>query len=193
MSGDAPSWMSTRDALSHVASEIGDELLAMEELRRLATNGAIPTRGKRIDAKAASDLHRVFWQRWADADGAPAAVEQDWDRGIFAGREPSGRFVRASQVEFDAQAVRSLFPAGKVGGRRQGGRKSASWWPEALAEVVVYFEEEGLPPGAGSEGSEAVIEAILKRLSDRNIDASRTSLQPGVTEALRRMRQSRGI
>ena len=186
--------MSTRDALSHVASAIGDELLAMEELRRLATKGEIPTRGKRMSAKAASELDRVFWQRWAaDADGAPAAVEQDWDRGIFAGRERPGRFVRASGVEFGAHAIRNLFPAGKVGSRRQGGRKTASRWPNALAEVVAYFEEEGLPAGTGAEGSEAVIEAVLKRLSDRGIEASRTSLQPGIIQALRRMRQIRGI
>lgn len=95
--------------------------------------------------------------------------------------------VRLNPEDFHAEFGQKSNPMPAA----SAGRKAASWWPAFSEEIAVYVHEEGLPDGDGSEGQEQVIRAILQRLSDRNIDASRTSIQPVIKAILARLRSAR--
>lgn len=184
----AAEWMSASLTLAHAAQASGDEWQAMLDLRLYAKNGQLRSRARRISGTQKIELDGLFWTNWADDYGRPVAYE-DWHNGRFEGRAVTGGSRHAYGVEFNVEDMRRLYPNVQIDeGRSRAGRQPAHWWPAFAEELAIYLHDEGPPPGIGSEGSEQVIDAVLARLSDRDITASRTSIQPVVVSALRRLR-----
>jgi len=76
--------------------------------------------------------------------------------------------------------------------RSNRGRKPAAWWPAFAEELAAYIHEAGIPPGTGSDGQGEMIDAILQRLQNRDVEASRTTIQPAIQATLDRLRKPAG-
>ena len=151
-----------------------------------------------------------FWEHCATE---PEAI-LDWKSGTFAGR---GRIaglmhkVRVKGAEFDISGAIDLEimlrerdavdsqPFAAVASDKvqhaerpsRGGRSRSESWTDWIAELVSYIHEEGIPPGSGAEGQDALIGAIEERLSARGLGGlSRTTVQAAVRAVLLRLRSA---
>lgn len=106
------------------------------------------------------------------------------------------RWIKAFKVQFSLTRLHQLDSDARKSENQtllaapipSRGRKAASWWPLFAEEIAVYVHEVGIPGGVASEGQGEVIDAVLQRLSDRGIEASRTTIQPVVQAIIDRLR-----
>ena len=71
----------------------------------------------------------------------------------------------------------------------KGGRPTADWWPDFVAELVAYAKSPGLPPGVAHVGQSQVIKEVCERLAERGKEEpTRTQIQEVVNAVLRRDR-----
>lgn len=117
-------------------------------------------------------IHDEAAQWWADDVRIENAVAPIWERAINPDATPPNEFKAGA-----APMSRSV-----------GGRPPASWWPAFAEELAFYLHENGPPPGIGAQGSDQMIEAILTALSNRDIEAGRTTIQPVIRSLLARLR-----
>lgn len=205
MPSETKTWFHAEEALRRARPLVfEDEWAAIDELRLLAAAGVVRTRAAAIRRQGEEQpswsepgpLDPAFWMTLIQ-DQAPADNVEDWQAGRFRCRPRDGDLVEASGVEFCVEDIRRWMPgfAPEMASQQEDrsaatrrGRRPANWWPAFAEELAIYLHDQGPPPGEGSEGSEQVIEAVLARLSDRDITANRTSIQPVVVAALRRLR-----
>lgn len=162
-----------------------------------ANAGLIRTRARLVDfgGKVGEDveLPKGFW--WAEGG---AALEQNWDVGDFATDIDGRHSVRAFGVRFHRDGVRDMIPEAfttaptpttKPESKELGGRRMSALWPEWVAELALYINDEGLPSGQGVQGMEELISTIESRLIQRGLQApSRSALQDTARAVLRRLR-----
>lgn len=168
-------------------------------LCRRAHAGLIRARAKvyRVDGLETrnSEIPKGFW--WHEGE---AALEQDWEQGDFSWSYNHQR-ANAIGVEFsreDAEGLGLRFNAPPSTGagsisappdKNKGGRRLSELWPEYVAELCAYFHDEGVPPGVGTEGAEAIIDGVADRLAKRGVETiSRSTAQAAVNATLKRLR-----
>lgn len=74
----------------------------------------------------------------------------------------------------------------------RGGRKPHEGWPLFVAELCAHIHDNGIPEGIGTEGADALIEAVQTALMKRGIEnaPSRATVQSAVGATLLRLRES---
>ncbi len=101
-------------------------------------------------------------------------------------------------LRFDPVALASAFGGPKNAGflprvglaRKAGGRPGSPAWPSWIAELVHHIHENGFPAGEGSQGQEALINAVADKLAAKGLAApSRATVQSAAQAVLDRMRQ----
>lgn len=188
MTASSPEWTNAAQALARAVAAHSDEWQAIRQLRGLAKDQEVRSRG--IIGGKWEELDKLFWTRWAQTHPV-----EDWESGRFEGwrrvpeeeRKPGRKVFEltgASKVEFRTADLDGYFPAAG-GKKRAAGRPPAHWW-QHVAEELAVFVHEGLP-----ERPEQVIRGLLERLSERAVEPlpSRSALQPVVESVLSRIRQ----
>lgn len=143
------------------------------------------------------EVPNIFW--WATGH---AAIEQNWETGDFATTVPprTGEHVQVYGVRFHRvdlnKRIPGLFealkPIGVTESGERGGRPMSPLWPEWVAELVAVIDEQGIPAGAGSKGTEELIQRVADALAVRELEApGRSTVQDTVKAVLRRMRSAR--
>ena len=150
---------------------------------------------------------------WDHCTSGPDAI-LDWRTGNFAGHGlvvGQRRKVRIRGAEFDISgivdfelmlreqdsgddlpdpaAVASVLKQPALSAR--GGRSRSESWTDWIAELVCHIHEEGMPPGSGAEGQDALIGAIDERLAARGIESlGRSTVQAATRAVLVRLRSA---
>ncbi|WP_430419359.1 hypothetical protein [Phenylobacterium sp.] len=136
-------------------------------------------------------VHKEFW--WARGH---EALSQNWHAGDFETWIDKRFHMQAFGVKFHRDDVRRMAPtafqtSAPPEPQRSGGRPMSRDWPEWVAELVAFVHEEGVPPGEGTRGADALIDAIDARLESRGVSGpSRSTVQETVNLVLRRLRSS---
>lgn len=158
--------------------------------------------GKKTERADDATVPVWFWEKCA----GPTNSVQDWGAGSFRGRgvlNGSRVFAQLFGVEFGADAVQRILPADLAAAatshaptlarpvKNKGGAKRSPKWDDFIAELAAYIHEEGMPEGEGTQGAEAVIDAVLARLQERGFDETlgRTTVQSAVNAVLVRLRE----
>jgi hypothetical protein len=188
MTASSPEWTNAAQALGRAVAACGDEWEAIHQLRGLAEDQKVRSRG--IIRGQLEELDKLFWTRWAEFHPV-----EDWESGRFEGLRRGSeeeqererklfRLTGVSKVEFRTADLDGYFPAAG-GKKRAAGRPPAHWW-QHVAEELAVFVHDGLP-----ERPEQVIRGLLDRLSERAVEPlpSRSALQPVVESVLSRIRR----
>ncbi len=200
------------DNLPDVTDEYrpADWLTASETIRRIRTATLSPTANLAIctrahagliraraelmllasDSRENYDVPKQFW--WAEGH---EALTQNWETGDFETWIDKRFHMKAFGITFHRDDIRRMVPSAfsetmaSELPRNTGGRSMSQHWPEWVAELVAQVHEVGIPEGAGTKGSDALIDAIATRLAGRGLDApSRSTVQDTVNAVLRRIR-----
>lgn len=71
------------------------------------------------------------------------------------------------------------------------GRRRAEWWPDFVAELVIYVQEVGIPDGIGHQGQSQVFNDVSERLEEREkLLPDRSQTQETINAVLRRLRSA---
>jgi hypothetical protein len=211
--GNVYHWLNARDALKRVSDATGkNSALASRLIITHCRIGHIEAQAQEMtiryrnpfgeqveDEEDAQPVPDWFWNECTDEN----ASAQDWESGVFSGRgivydktsnvkligvkfKESDFSVFDSMIDSSPELESSDEQKGSKGGRRQ-----SKAWPDWIAELVAHIHEEGCPAGEGSQGQEAIIDAVANRLAKRGIEGpSRSTVQTAVRAVLHRLRSA---
>lgn len=154
------------------------------------------------DRKSLDEVLHFF-----DALGCPEQPDAPWDfdyaswqTGDFRvklERDFSVVTLTVTGLRFDRVALEKAFGNADADSpsqfesvaRKGGGRPLSLAWPNWVAELASFIHEDGFPAGSGSQGQEAVINAIADRLASKGLPSpTRSTVQPVVQAVLDRLR-----
>ncbi len=195
----------------------GDAGRAAEVILANCRAGLVPSRCAkltwRVTDRYGSETHETEscavpdWA-WEECFIADSAI-LNWQDGIFAGDGvlDGDRYkATAKGIEFDVGAmVRIERLAHRVPERAKAGdaettqtiaplphpktRRLSDAWPEWVAELAWIIHEQGISPGAGSQGQEDLINQVADAVAQRGgAGLARTTVQPVVQAVLDRLR-----
>ena len=185
----AEEWVSANELMISLGEHGPPMPTVVKRVCKHAREGLVRARALRFfdgrEHQTDCPVPKEFW--WTEGG---EGLEQDWFSGWFETPNPTGHGRwRAFGVHFcKSEAERWLSGKFTEARRRGGGRPPHKLWPDLVAELVVhlYFDD---PEGEGSEGADAVIDHVLRRLSENGLgEMPRTTVQPAVQAALRRLR-----
>jgi hypothetical protein len=186
-------WLSAAEALKLVRAATGSHRSNITICTR-AHAGMVRARADLLvmegSRRADHEVPKEFW--WAEGH---QALDQIWATGDFATWINKKYEIKAFGVRFHRDDIARMAPGAMLKTTeieavpRGGGRSMSKLWPEWVAELSVYIHVEGIPPGDGTAGADALIDEIEGRLQERGLSApSRTTLQDTVGAVLRRLR-----
>lgn len=172
--------------------------VSLPEARRAlctwAREGLIAARAKRLvvgsEAQSDAEIPGWFWNNLIDDEAG-----QDWRLGQFVTHvghpdHPEGlKFCRAYGVVFCRADLLGILPGEGAAESPAKEPRLTSRWHQWVAELVHHIHDSGVPSGVGSQGQEALINAVADGLSKRGVEAlSRSTVQPVVQAVLDRLR-----
>lgn len=159
-----------------------------------------------LDRKSFEEISHFFEAlEWPEAGYGDWDLEYaDWETGDFKvrlDRDFSVVALTITGLQFDRLALEMAIgnvadgaePKLEANARKSGGRPPSAAWPVWVAELARYLHDNGFPAGAGSQGQEAMINAIAERLAVKGLHCpTRSTVQPIVQAVLNRLRETDG-
>ncbi len=187
-------WLSAAEALNLVRAATGSRLSNITICTR-AHAGMVRARADLLvmegDRREDHEVPARFW--WAEGH---EALKQNWATGDFLTWIDHKYEIKAFGVRFHRDDIARMAPGAipkaveVQAAPRAGGRSMSKLWPDWVAEVVVWYHDNGKPEGHGATGADALIDEIARRLEARGLAApARTTLQETASAVLRRIRE----
>ncbi len=104
----------------------------------------------------------------ADIDKLLPSPEEKHSKTTSVNLQPEGTDV--IEIEYDGKLGENICSASSenIQNRNKGGRPMSDWWPDWVAELTLYLDEEGLiKESGGYKNQSKVIEDVASRLSEK--------------------------